>query len=366
MKGLKLLTSKVTYPIALGVFILLRSILMVTCVFLIVLSLATGSSGWNAGSIFESISQAAGTKDPSPAAAATNDNNPSVTEVPTITPLPPTATAEVTAEVVETELPTATFTLEPSPTVEPTATQERAQVCPQAPGRVEDITYAARLSPSPLPAKIYLPPCYDVDGDSYPVLYLLAQEGYDENQWVDIGVAEIAEENIQSGDLAPFIIVMPQHPDRLFNGTDGGPGSYEAEVVEGLIPDIDARYRTIDSPEMRAIAGVSRGGVWAIEIAFSNPDIFGGLGAISPSLDSNYPRAQYDPGSLAAAAETLPPYILFLIAEDDTALPQVQALSQTLSNLGYVNIFLVEQPGQIGRLWPETVDELFNVLVSGW
>ena len=106
--------------------------------------------------------------------------------------------------------------------------------------------------------------------------------------------------------------------------------------------------------------------MWAIEISFANPELFDGVGAVSPSLDSNYPRVQYDPANLALAAETLPTNILFLIAEDDPALPQVQDLSQTLSNLGYINSFLVEQAGQEGRLWPEAVNELFNVLVAGW
>ncbi|MBN1263849.1 MAG: hypothetical protein JXA25_00040 [Anaerolineales bacterium] len=369
MKGLNLLTSRITYPIALGIFILLRSILMTTCILLIVLSQLSGTAAlsnellWpiynNPGGLSADI--ATSTEKPDMAVMDTD-----LPEEATPTQLSPTESEEATEAPTATDLPSPTATRQPSPTIKPTATEEQVLVCPESPGRVEDITYAARLSPSPLPAKIYLPPCYDVDNRRYPVLYLLAQEGFDQNQWVDIGVTQAAEEKIQSGELSPFIIVMPQHPERLFNGTDGGPGSYEAEVIDGLVPDIDANYRTNPAVEQRAIVGVSRGGVWAIEIAFSNPDLFGGLGAISPSLDSNYPRVQYDPANLATAAETLPPNILFLIAEDDPALLQVQNLSQTLSNLGYINSFLVEQPGQVGRLWPEVVNELFNGLVSGW
>ncbi len=133
-----------------------------------------------------------------------------------------------------------------------------------------------------------------------------------------------------------------------------------------LVPYIDENYRTIQSADQRAIGGVSRGGVWAIEISFSNPDLFGGMAAVSPSLDSNYPRVQYDPTNLANAAETLPLNMLFLIAEDDPALPQVQSLSQTLVGLGYIHSFLVERPGQAERLWPEAVTEIFNVLAVGW
>lgn len=356
MKRLDLLTSRITYPIALGVFILLRGILTASCVLLLVLTQLGGvqleGTAWPSAEV-----RVAGADTATPGPETSLDQAGTTTEEPTLESYP-TASA--------TDTPAFTPTSEPTATIEPTPEEEQAVFCPESPGRVEDINYDARLFPSPLPAKLYLPPCYDVDQQEYPVLYLLSEEGFDENRWVDNGVAEAAEERIQSGSLSPFIIVMPQHPERLFNSTDGGPGSYEVEVVEGLVPYIDANYRTIQSPEFRAIGGVSRGGVWAIEISFTNPDLFGGLAAVSPSLDSNYPRVQYDPVNLANAAETLPTNILFLIAEDDPALPKVETLSQTLVNLGYINSFVIEQPGQESRLWPGASEEIFNVLAAGW
>jgi enterochelin esterase-like enzyme len=362
MKRFSLQTSRITFPIALGVFLLLRSILMVCCVLVVYLVYASGNPGMAASFVLSvpGISTDAPESTSLDVVNATPTVNTTVYDDPTPTISPEADVPTATVEATETVLPTETATIQPSPTV------QQVLFCPDAPGRIEDITYTARLFPSPLPAKVYLPPCYDQDNQDYPVLYLLSQEGFDENRWVDIGVTEQAEERIQARQLSPFIIVMPQHPDRLFNGTDGGPGSYEVEVVEGLVPYIDENYRTAQSADQRAIAGVSRGGVWAIEISFSNPDLFGGMAAVSPSLDSNYPRVQYDPTNLANAAETLPLNMLFLIAEDDPALPQVQNLSQTLIGLGYIHSFLVESPGQAERLWPEAVTEIFNVLAVGW
>jgi len=344
MKRFSLLTSPVTYPIAFGVFILLRSILMVCCVIVVYLVYASENPDLSASLVLSvpgistDASEAAGPEvmDSTPTINTIADDDPTPTSSPEA--VTPTATVEPTVTV----LPTETAAPQPSPTV------QQVLFCPDSPGRIEDIEYTARLFPSPLPAKVYLPPCYDQDNRDYPVLYLLSQEGFDENRWVDIGVAEQAEERIQERGLSPFIIVMPQHPDRLFNGTDGGPGSYEVEIVEGLVPYIDANYRTAQSAEL------------------SNPDLFGGMAAVSPSLDSNYPRVQYDPINLANAAETLPLNMLFLIAEDDPALPQVQNLSQTLVGLGYIHSLLVERPGQAERLWPEAVTEIFNVLAVGW
>lgn len=362
MKRFSLQTSRITFPIALGVFILLRSILIVCCVLVVYVVYASGNPDMAANFVLSlpGVTTETPVSTGMEAENATPTTSIIVNEDPTPTISPEAETPTATVEPTATVLPTETATIQPSPTA------QQVLFCPESPGRVENIEYTARLFPSPLPAKVYLPPCYDQDNQDYPVLYLLSQEGFDENRWVDIGVAEQAEERIQEQQLSPFIIVMPQHPDRLFNGTDGGPGSYEVEIVEGLVPYIDENYRTIQSADQRAIGGVSRGGVWAIEISFSNPDLFGGMAAVSPSLDSNYPRVQYDPINLANAAETLPLNMLFLIAEDDPALPQVQNLSQTLIGLGYIHSFLVERPGQADRLWPEAVTEIFNVLAVGW
>ena len=51
---------------------------------------------------------------------------------------------------------------------------------------------------------------------------------------------------------------------------------------------IDATYRTIARPEARAIGGHSMGAWGALRAAFTHPDVFGVVGAHSPSL--RYPE----------------------------------------------------------------------------
>ncbi len=57
---------------------------------------------------------------------------------------------------------------------------------------------------------IYLPPCYDADSETrYPVVYLLHGIPMDERHWLDEGLVDAADKLFGSGELPPFIIVMP-------------------------------------------------------------------------------------------------------------------------------------------------------------
>jgi enterochelin esterase-like enzyme len=54
-----------------------------------------------------------------------------------------------------------------------------------------------------------------------------------------------------------------------------------------LLTMIDATYRTLRSPASRAIGGLSMGGYGALYHAFTHPDLYGVVGAHSPSLHSD-------------------------------------------------------------------------------
>jgi hypothetical protein len=102
--------------------------------------------------------------------------------------------------------------------------------------------------------------------------------------------------------LPPFIMVMPHGDYALYTGTSGGDKSFEGVLVNELIPAIDGRFRTLADAEHRAIGGISRGGVWALEIAFRHPELFDAVGGHSPALSVNRATDEYDPLELARSA----------------------------------------------------------------
>ena len=81
-----------------------------------------------------------------------------------------------------------------------------------------------------------------------------------------------------------MIIVLPQGDKGYWvdNANDGPRwGEY---LSHDLVNIIDTSYRTLRTPDSRAIGGLSMGGYGALYQAFTHPDIFGVVGAHSPSL----------------------------------------------------------------------------------
>jgi predicted alpha/beta superfamily hydrolase len=148
---------------------------------------------------------------------------------------------------------------------------------------------------------IYLPPGYDeAAAVRYRVLYLQdGQNLFDPARAFvhgqDWGLDETAEALIGAGEIAPVILVGIDHGgvDRLDEYTPscdprrrvgGRLAAYRRFLVDELKPWIDARYRTRANAASTGLAGSSLGGLAALEIGFTRPDVFGRVAALSPSL----------------------------------------------------------------------------------
>ncbi|RPI80997.1 MAG: hypothetical protein EHM41_21540 [Chloroflexi bacterium] len=133
-----------------------------------------------------------------------------------------------------------------------------------------------------MPFRVYLPPCYDRETEiSYPVLYLIHGQSYNDDQWDRLGADEAADRLISRGETPPFLIVMPR--DRELN-TQPDTNMFGESVVTELVPWIDEHYRTLPEREYRAVGGLSRGGGWALHIALKDWQHFGALGTHSLAI----------------------------------------------------------------------------------
>jgi enterochelin esterase-like enzyme len=233
-------------------------------------------------------------------------------------------------------------------------------------GRLEITSYHSRLLDEELPLLVYLPPGFGQAAQRLPVLYLLHGRGYDEWQWVDLGATRLATQAIRGGLWSAFAIVMPFQPEPLFSSSDGGPRSYEVEFLEGLMPVVESRFNLAEHGSGRAIAGISRGGVWALEIAFRHPQEFSGVAARSPTLNLNFARPRYDPLWIVQQGGPLPRQI-FLAAGDlnDDPAPAGQ-LSQALEQQGVQHEFSVKPGTHAQELWTALLEPVLGFLVSGW
>lgn len=231
-----------------------------------------------------------------PVGATVAPVSPAVAEVPqTAVPTDTTNGGVSVAEVPSPESsPTVTATIVVPAAPEPTTTP---YVCPYLTGRTEIGMLASNAMAEQPRFLVHLPPCYEqYPNKVFPTLYLFHGWPLDEWHWIDLGISAWADDWVSRGLVGPFLIVLPGVAQNgLYVNSSGGDGSFEGFVVNELVPHIDANYRTVQAPSGRAVGGISRGGVWALEIALRHQDLFSSVGAHSPALAVNNPLPQYDP-----------------------------------------------------------------------
>jgi enterochelin esterase-like enzyme len=210
----------------------------------------------------------------SPAAATFT---PAATNLPKISTLSATLTSSPIHPPTHT--PTSTASPVPStPSPRPPTLTSTALACTGPSGRIETGDLTVEYLPSSLNFNIYLPPCYDEQPDRrYPVLYLIHGQGYTDNQWIRLGVPEICDSLIASGELPPFLVVMPG--DRVWK--QPSEDKFGQALLEELVPWVESHYRTLPGREHRAIGGLSRGAAWAVHLGLSQWESFGAIGAHS-------------------------------------------------------------------------------------
>lgn len=275
-------------------------------------------------------------------------------------PAVPTATRLLTEPAptrpaVPTATPQPRRTAEPPPSPSPTP-------CVEAAGQLIESSYPAAAVSGSVRYLIYLPPCYSGAAPGYPALYLLHGLPYDEQHWLNLGVVEQFEVGLVRGDWEPMLLVMPHQPEPLFTSTDGGPGSYEQEFLEGLLAHVESNYAADGS--RRGLAGISRGGIWALEIAFRNPQQFAALAALSPALAVNSARQAYDPMQLARTNDQLPAEMLLLAGDLDWATVMTSRLSQILIERDFTHHYLLVRGDHSDSTWENAMPQVLTFLTE--
>ena len=227
-----------------------------------------------------------------------------------------TATDTVAAYAPSSPTPRSTQ-VAPTPSKIPTATPQLVKKnCRLESGRIETGSIESELIRTPVEFQIYLPGCYDHQpGVEFPVLYLFHGQGFTDQQWLRIGVAETADRLIAEKMVAPFVVVMPH--DRL---SDEETMNLFGEVfMNEFMPALEDKYRVTPDRKYRAIGGLSRGAGWAVHLGIANWQLFSKIGAHSPAILNS------DPIKLGATLDDIPPdfYPDFFIDAGDRDRPEI-------------------------------------------
>ncbi len=288
---------------------------------------------------------------------------------------PPDSQVEVIVNIAPTPTPAPTrvptSTPAPLPTLVPqpaTVSRSLDKACDQH-GLVSEGKFPSVVFGHPQTYLIYLPPCYDADGNTtrYPVIYLFHGWPFDERHWINLGVDQAADRLITSGDLPPFIIVLPRGDiDGIYNHTSGGDKSWEGVVVNELIPYIDANYRTLAQRDDRAIGGISRGGVWSLEIAFRHPDLFSSVGAHSAALGVNDADAGVDPLNLVTTAPIDTLRIYLDSGTSDWTRDTTAQIAKQLDARHIPYTFILSPGDHLDSYWSSQVEAYLRFYAAPW
>ncbi|HEX6384781.1 MAG TPA: alpha/beta hydrolase-fold protein [Anaerolineae bacterium] len=318
------------------------------------------------------------------ALSETDPDDPSIP--PTYTPQPQ-ATAPI---VTPTPLPTATAsptpvplpTLTPLPTLPPTsevipaflsAEPANAAFLEQPPATTE-CSESGLLFRSQFPSAVggpwryyhaYLPPCYGQDGRAYAVLYLFHGSVQTDSHWADLGLVHHADRGIRDGRYPPFIAIMP-FSGALGNSTSGGDGSIEGITVNALLPYVDETYCTWTEAAGRSLGGISRGGYWALMIAFRHSDLFAAVSGHSSHLRFETDGARYNPLATYAEADLSNMRIWLDWGERDFLWAGQQQLHRALTDAGVAHEAHVRGGGHNETYWMVHLQEYLDWHTAAW
>lgn len=176
-------------------------------------------------------------------------------------------------------------------------------------GTVEMVEYDSKSVGTRRKMSVYTPPGYSKE-KKYPVLYLLHGIGGDETEWRRFASPEVILDNlIADGKATPMIIVMPNGRAQKDDRPTGDIYShapafekFEKDLLDDVIPFIEAKYSVKSDREHRALAGLSMGGGQSLNFGLGNLDTFAWVGAFSPAPNTKSPQ-QLVPDPLAATRQ---------------------------------------------------------------
>ena len=176
---------------------------------------------------------------------------------------------------------------------------------------------------------LYLPPDYDTSTKSYPVIYMHDGQNVFDAETAFAGEWEVDETLnalFEQGDHGAIVVAVDNGGDQRLDEYSpwvnaeygGGEGdAYVQFIAETLKPYIDENFRTLPGAEYTALIGSSMGGLISTYGALEQADMFGKIGAFSPSYwfaleDLN----RYVAGSTADLSDTR---IYFVASANESA-----------------------------------------------
>lgn len=232
-------------------------------------------------------------------------------------------------------------------------------------GAVSEIDYWSSSLGMMRHAFVYTPPGYMKGTQKYPVLYLVHGAGDSEEAWSRTGHANLILDNlIAAGKARPMIVVMPNGhtPDRpgadILSNQDFG-----NDLLKDLLPYVEGHFRTINTPDARAMAGLSMGGVHTFNFGLTHPELFHSIGIFSSGLGIGAPGndalAKYEQANDAALKRSARDMklVYYAIGAEDPFGGVLPATREMLDKYGIRYVFHPSEGGHTWINWRRYLDD---------
>jgi enterochelin esterase-like enzyme len=133
---------------------------------------------------------------------------------------------------------------------------------------------------------VYTPPGYDQQPDvRFPTLCLQHGSGDNQATWTVHGRAHwILDNLLAQGRVQPMVVVMMDgHAAVGTGGLTNNTAAFERDLLEDVMPFVEANYRVKPDARSRAIVGLSMGGGQSLTIGLNHQDRFAWVGGFSAS-----------------------------------------------------------------------------------
>lgn len=225
-------------------------------------------------------------------------------------------------------------------------------------GVVHQHVYWSKALQRSRPLMVYTPPGYAAAATTrYPTLYLQHGGGDNEATWTVLGKAHwILDNLIAAGRAKPMVVVMMDG-----HAVPGGPGDtnirgFERDLIQDVIPLVEAGYAVRSDASHRALVGLSMGGGQSLTVGLTHLDRFAWIGAFSAG---GADRAILAP--VFANAERANAHLKLLwiaCGRDDRLLPRVESFVESLRQAGVRHEWKLTPGGHSWPVWREYLAEL--------
>lgn len=228
-------------------------------------------------------------------------------------------------------------------------------------------TYRSKALGTKRDLQVYTPPGYDRDQSGrYPTLYLFHGSGDNEATWTALGRAHLILDNlIAQGKAKAMIIVMtdghaaPMTPE----GRGRNVELFKRDLLDNVLPLVEANYRVKPERLSRAIVGLSMGGGQSLAIGLNHPELFAWVGGMSSAVNA---PAQTVADALNDAKTTNAKFKLlwFACGKDDFLLKANQQFDELLTAKGITHTFRLTEGNHSWPVWRRYLAEFAPLLFS--